>query len=214
MTTSIPCKTKEKREKRDCRPPHLHSAPPLTYLAISSTKQVACVQSRHGHKQNDWPPLHRLHITLMWAGTFQCLGPQASPSLPGHMSPWNTARISAHADICSLSSPLPSTPLSKAPAVRLSTGCNRGSDAAASGLSFLPTTNTYRPRGVRIVSGKFSWTHAHSSVCRTWLSITSNLSLGWVSRFWLCPSVCNRSDCSTCRPPTKPSPPSFLLRSI
>jgi hypothetical protein len=53
-----------------------------------------------------------------------------------------------------------------------------------------------------------------TSVGRIWLPEASRCSFGWVSCFQLCLSACSRDVYCICRPPTKPSPPSLLLRFV
>jgi len=75
-----------------------------------------------------------------------------------------------------------------------------------SGLSFHHTTSTGHLLCVQSISGILLCVHSSPVVFTTWLPKTSCLSLGWVSCFWPCFSVCNRRACCTWRPPTVPSP--------
>ena len=61
--------------------------------------------------------------SLRW-GTFRRPSPPESPSPPGHISPWSTVQKSGYSGICPLSGLSPFRPLSRAPAVLLSTGCS------------------------------------------------------------------------------------------
>jgi hypothetical protein len=93
-------------------------------------------------EKKDWP---LRPPCLILAGTSRRPWPPRSPSPPYHLSPWRTAPIPVPAGTGPLSSPLPSPPLSRAPAAGVSTGCSVGGDAPVFGPLFPRTTSTCGP---------------------------------------------------------------------
>jgi len=153
--------------------------------------------------QKERPPA--LTPPLAWAGTSRHQWLPGSPSPLYRTSPWRAAQRLARVGIYLLSILLLSSPLSRAFSAGLSIGCNGGRGVPVSGPpSYLHrrTTSICHRLGVRTVSSTCLLAHAQTSVGRTWLPVTSHYSLGWVSCSQLCPSVCSRNVCCTCRPST------------
>ena len=128
------------------------------------------------------------------------------------MTPWSIVLRSGYSVIWSLSRLSPSQPVSIAPAVLLSIGWSGKRGATVSGLSFHHTTSTGHLLGVWSIPGILLSVHTWALVFRTWLPMTSHLSLGWVSCVRPCLSVSHCRACCTWRPPTVPSP--FIVTQI
>jgi len=156
---------------------------------------------------------------LAWAGTSRHQWLPGSPLPLYRTSPWRAAQRLARVGICPLSIQLLSPPLSRAFSAGLSFSCSGGRGVSASGSGPQPclhcrTSSICRRLGVRTVSSPCPQAHARTSVGRIWPPATSHCSLGWVSYSQLCLAVCSRNVRCICQPPTWPSPPSSLLRSI
>jgi len=133
---------------------------------------------------------------------------------PDHMSPWSTIQRSGYSGIRSLFSPSPSRPLFRAPAVLLSICCIGKQDSPVSELSFHHTTSNGQLLSVWSIAGILLWVHVRALDFRTWLPMTSQMSLGWVSCCRPCLSVSNCSACCTYRPSTMPSPSIVTLITV
>jgi len=165
------------------------------------------------------PPVARrlLHLRPLWAETSRHQSPPGSPSPCYPTSPWRAAQKLACVSIGLLSTQSLFLHLSRGFSAGLSIGCSGGRDVPASGpLSCLRrhTTNTCRCLGVRTVLGTCPPVRVQTSVGRTWLPGASHCSLGRVSCCQHCLSDCSCDAYCICRPPTPPSPPSWLLRFV
>ena len=139
---------------------------------------------------------------IIWAGTSQL------QSLPRCQSPldrtvlWETTLRSACGSICLHSSLSPFPPCSRVHSAGLSTGCDGGRGAPASGPLSLFTSRICCLLGGCTVLGRLQWVHPHIYVGEIWQPATSRLSLEMVSWSPSCPWVCSWSAYCTSRPPS------------
>jgi hypothetical protein len=166
------------------------------------------------------PPPVAVRLLLLhsfWVGTSRHQWPPGSSSLLGRISLWSADQRLSRVGNCPLSIPLPSRPSCRAFSAGVSIGCSGGRDAPVAGLPSclrLRTTSSCRRLGVRTLLGTSPLAHVRTLVGRTWLPEASHCSLGWVSCFQLCLSVDSRGAYCICQPPSRPPPPSWLLRLI